>query len=113
MVDCRFVAIDGGIISALEVPKILDQIIVWMSRVTRCNAIIMLPPNESTTTLRDVLAYTHGYEDMALHKEMYIFSSQSSKLQRFLKHDTNKLYFRKVERIIVYYALSKRFKLEF
>ena len=51
MVDCKFAGTDGGIISAPEVPKILERIIIWMSRVTRWNAIIMLPPNESTTAL--------------------------------------------------------------
>ena len=100
MVDCRFVATDEGIISALEVPKILEQIIVWMSGVTRCNAIIMSPPNESATTLCDVLVDTHGYENMALYQEMYTFSSQSSKPQRVVKHDTNKLYFNEVGRLL-------------
>ena len=96
MVDCRFAGTDGGMISASEVPKILERIIFWMSGVTRWNAIIMLPPNESTTALQDVLTHTHGYEDMALFEGMYTFSSQSSKPQRFLKHDTNKLFFREV-----------------
>ena len=44
MIDCRFVATDEGIIGTLEVPKILERIIIWMSKVTRWNAIIMLPP---------------------------------------------------------------------
>lgn len=74
LVDCRSAAVDGGVVSALEVPRVLEQILKWMSGVTRWNAVIMLSPAENATEVRNALDNTDGYEDIVMQDGMYTFS---------------------------------------
>src|SRR5450759_2231540 len=55
MVDCRCGAQDGGAIGTMDVPKILEHIVQWMSRVTRWNAVILLGPTDIATDILEML----------------------------------------------------------
>lgn len=88
-------------------PKVLEQIAVWMLGVTQWNAIILLPSKENATTLREQLNVTQGFEDMAIQEGMYAFFHQSLGPHKFLQYDSNKLYFRVVGEVVVHHVFPK------
>jgi hypothetical protein len=51
MVDCRAAAMAGGATGAVDIAKVLQHILFWMSGVTRWNAVIMLAPTDSGTDI--------------------------------------------------------------
>lgn len=76
LVDCRAVGTNGGAIRMMEISKVLKKIAAWMSGVTRWNAMVLLPSKENATTLMEQFDVTQGFENMVIHKEIYIFSCQ-------------------------------------
>jgi hypothetical protein len=51
MVDCRAAAMAGGATGAMDIAKVLQYILFWMSGMTCWNAVIMLAPTDSGTDI--------------------------------------------------------------
>ena len=94
MVDCRFAAGDGSGMSISDVPLLLEQIMKWMTTVTRWNAVVMLAPKQSASDIQTSLFGADGFEDIVLQEGSYTFSRQSSNSQKSIRHGVHKLYFR-------------------
>jgi hypothetical protein len=100
MVDCRCSALDGGPLGAVDVPKILEHIMQWMSGVTRWNAVILLGPTDSATDILEVLNTLDGSDDMVIQEGTYTFSRQSVDAKKVVAYGPYKLHFRVVGGIL-------------
>jgi hypothetical protein len=94
MVDCKSSIVDGDGRGATEVPKILEHILRWMSRVTCWNAVFMLAPNDCATDIGTILTSLDGSDDIVIQEGTYTFSCQSSDAKTCIVHGVRKLYFR-------------------
>jgi hypothetical protein len=64
----------GRATSAVDIAKVLQHILFWMSRVMRWNAVIMLAPTDSATNIVQVLGTFDAADDIVIQEETYTFS---------------------------------------
>lgn len=93
MVDCRLFTKDGDGRGAPGVPKILEYILKWMSRVICWNAIFMLAPNNYATDIRTMLTAIDGSNDIVIQEGTYTFSCQLLDAKTSIVRGACKLYF--------------------
>jgi hydroxymethylglutaryl-CoA reductase len=93
MVDCRLFTKDGDGRGAPGVPKILEHILKWMSRVIRWNAVFMLASNNCATDIRTILTAFDGSNDIVIQEGTYTFSCQSLDAKTSIVKGARKLYF--------------------
>jgi hypothetical protein len=67
----------GRATSAVDIAKVLQHILFWMSRVMRWNAVIMLAPTDSATNIVQVLGTFDAADDIVIQEGTYTFSRQS------------------------------------
>jgi hypothetical protein len=96
MVDYRTAAMVGGAIGAVDIAKVLQHILFWMSRVTRWNAVIMLAPIDSGTDIEQVLDTFDVVDDIIIQEGTYTFSRHSMDAKKCISHGPYKLHFRSV-----------------
>jgi hypothetical protein len=86
----------GRAIGAVDIAKVLQHILFWMSGVTRWNAVIMLAPTDSATDIEHVLGRFDAVDDIVIHEGTYTFSYQSMDAKKCSLHAPQKLHFRSV-----------------
>jgi hypothetical protein len=96
MVDCRAAAMAGGATGAVDIAKVLQHILFWMSGVMRWNAVIMLAPTDSGTDIEQVLGMFDAVDDIVIQEGTYTFSRQSVDAKKYISHGPHKLHFRSV-----------------
>jgi hypothetical protein len=78
---------------AVDIAKVLQHILFWMSGVTRWNAVIMLAPTDSATDIEQVLGTFDAVDDIVIHEGTYTFSCQSMDAKKCISHGPHKLHF--------------------
>jgi hypothetical protein len=96
MVDCRSATMAGGATGAVNIAKLLQHILFWMSGVTHWNAVIMLAPTNSGTDFEQVLVTFDAADDIVIQEGTYTFSRQSVDAKKYISHGPHKLHFRSV-----------------
>jgi hypothetical protein len=86
----------GGATSAMDIAKVLQHILFWMSRVTHWNAVIMLAPTDNATDIEQVLGTFDAADDIVIQEGTYTFSRQSVDTKKCISHGPHKLHFRSV-----------------
>jgi hypothetical protein len=74
MVDCKVAAMAGGATGAVDIEKVLQHILFWMSGVTRWNAVIILAPTNSAMDIEQVLGTFDAADDIVIQEGTYTFS---------------------------------------
>jgi hypothetical protein len=74
MVDYIAAAMAEGATCAVDIAKVLQLILFWMSRVTRWNAVIMLAPTDSATDIEQMLGIFDAVDDIVIQEGTYTFS---------------------------------------
>jgi hypothetical protein len=90
----------GGAIGAVDIAKVLQHILFWMSGVTRWNAVIMQAPTNSGTDIEHVLGTFDAADDIVIQEGTYTFSRQSVDAKKCISHGPHKLHFRSVGGIL-------------
>jgi hypothetical protein len=80
----------------VDIAKVLQHILFWMSGVTRWNAVIMLAPTDSGTDIEQVLGTFDAVDDIVIQEGTYTFSRQSVDAKKCISHGPHKLHFRSV-----------------
>jgi hypothetical protein len=93
MVDCRAATMAGRDTGAVDIAKVLQHILFWMSGVTRWNAVIMLAPTDSAIDIEQVLGMFDAVDDIVIHEGTYTFSCQSMDAKKCISHGPHKLHF--------------------
>jgi hypothetical protein len=86
MVDCRAATVAGGATGSVDITKVLQHILFWMSRVTHWNAVIMLAPTNSATDIEQVLGTFDAADDIVIQEGTYTFSRQSVDAKKCISH---------------------------
>jgi hypothetical protein len=74
MVDYRSTAMSGGATGAMDITKVLQHILFWMSGVTHWNAVIMLAPTDNATDIEQVLGMFDVANDIVIRDgNLHIF----------------------------------------
>jgi hypothetical protein len=89
-----------GATGAMDIAKVLQHILFWMSGVTRWNVVIMLAPTDSGTDIEEVLGTFDAVDDIIIQEGTYTFSRQSVDAKKCISHGPHKLYFRSVGRLL-------------
>jgi hypothetical protein len=93
MVDYRVVAMAGGATGVVDIAKVLQHILFWMSGMTRWNAVIMLAPTNSGTDIEQVLGTFDAADDIVMQEGTYTFSRHSVDAKKCISHGPHKLHF--------------------
>jgi hypothetical protein len=64
----------GGATGAVDIEKVLQHILFWMSGVTRWNAVIILAPTNSAMDIEQVLGTFDAADDIVIQEGTYTFS---------------------------------------
>jgi hypothetical protein len=77
----------------VDIAKVLQHILFWMTGVTRWNAMIMLAPTNSSTDIEQVLGTFDAVDDIVIQQGTYTFSRQLVDAKKCISHGPHKLHF--------------------
>ena len=75
MVDCRSAAIAGGATGVVDIAKVVQHILLWISKVMHWNAVIMLAHTDSTTNIKQMLGMLMQLMILSFKRELTHFST--------------------------------------